>query len=123
MDSFQGKYRRNDAENIGSVCLMVREKIGLQTDRHGDNISVFFPMRKKALKIDCLLLVASVNIIPNRDQHEGQAIISFASQLFTFFQFSLFFISRPTMSLGSHQNIGFHTGARANVVLFTYLLL
>ena len=33
---------------------MVREKIGLQTDRrtdgHGDNISVFFPMRKKALK-------------------------------------------------------------------------
>ena len=29
---------------------MVREKIGLQTDGHGDNISVFFPMRKKALK-------------------------------------------------------------------------
>ena len=32
---------------------MVREKIGLQTDGqtdgHGDNISVFFPMRKKAL--------------------------------------------------------------------------
>ena len=58
LDCFQGKYRRSDAENIGSVCLMVREKIGLQTDRqtdgqtdgHGDNISVFFPMRKKALK-------------------------------------------------------------------------
>ena len=54
LDSFQGKYRRSDAKNIGSVCLMVREKIGLQTDRqtdrHGDNISVFFPMRKKALK-------------------------------------------------------------------------
>ena len=50
LDWFQGKYRRSDAENIGSVCLMVREKIGLQTDRHGDNISVFFPMRKKALK-------------------------------------------------------------------------
>ena len=34
---------------------MVREKIGLQTDRqtdgHGDNISVFFSYRKKALKI------------------------------------------------------------------------
>ena len=54
-DRFQGKYRRSDSENIGSVCLMVREKIGLQTDRqtdgHGDNISVFFPMRKKALKM------------------------------------------------------------------------
>ena len=33
LDWFQGKYRRSDAENIGSVCLMVREKIGLQTDR------------------------------------------------------------------------------------------
>ena len=51
LDCFQGKYRRSDAGNIGSVCLMVREKIGLQTDRHGDNIRVFFPMRKKALKI------------------------------------------------------------------------
>ena len=55
LDWFQGKYRRSDAENIGSVCLMVREKIGLQTDGrtdgHGDNISVFFPMRKKALKM------------------------------------------------------------------------
>ena len=62
LDSFQGKYRRSDAENIGFLCLMVRKKIGLQTDRqtyrqtdrqtdrHGDNISVFFPMRKKALK-------------------------------------------------------------------------
>ena len=28
----------------------------------------------------------------------------------------------PTISLGSHQNIGLHTGARANVVLLTYLL-
>ena len=27
-----------------------------------------------------------------------------------------------TISLGSHQNIGLHTGARANVVLLTYLL-
>ena len=36
LDSFQGKYRRSDAENIGSVCLMVREKIGLQTDRQTD---------------------------------------------------------------------------------------
>ena len=26
------------------------------------------------------------------------------------------------ISLGSHQNIGLHTGARANVVLLTYLL-
>ena len=33
---FQGKYRRSDAENIGSVCSMVREKIGLQTDRRTD---------------------------------------------------------------------------------------
>ena len=51
LDCFQGKYRRSDAENIGSVCLMVGEKIGLQTDRrtdgHGDNISVFFPIGKK----------------------------------------------------------------------------
>ena len=28
----------------------------------------------------------------------------------------------PTISLGSHQNIGLHTGAHANVVLLTYLL-
>ena len=28
----------------------------------------------------------------------------------------------PTISLGSHQNIGLHTGACANVVLLTYLL-
>ena len=27
----------------------------------------------------------------------------------------------PTISLGSHQNIGLHTGARVNVVLLTYL--
>ena len=27
----------------------------------------------------------------------------------------------PTISLSSHQNIGLHTGARANVVLLTYL--
>ena len=48
---FQRKYRRSDAENIGSVCFMIREKIGLQIDRrtdgHGDNISVFFPIGKK----------------------------------------------------------------------------
>ena len=36
LDCFQGKYRRSDAENIGSVCLMVREKIGLQTDGRTD---------------------------------------------------------------------------------------
>ena len=36
LDRFQGKYRRSDAENIGSVCFMVREKIGLQTDRRTD---------------------------------------------------------------------------------------
>ena len=36
LDCFQGKYRRSDAENIGSECLMVREKIGLQTDRQTD---------------------------------------------------------------------------------------
>ena len=29
---------------------------------------------------------------------------------------------QSTISLGSHQNIGLHTGARANVVLLTYLL-
>ena len=33
---FQRKYRRSDAENIGSVCLMVREKIGLHTDGQTD---------------------------------------------------------------------------------------
>ena len=27
----------------------------------------------------------------------------------------------PTISLGSNQNIGLHTGAHANVVLLTYL--
>ena len=31
-------------------------------------------------------------------------------------------VIEPTISLGSHQNIGLHTGARANVVLLTYLL-
>ena len=36
LDSFQEKYRRSDGENIGSVCLMVREKIGLQTDGRTD---------------------------------------------------------------------------------------
>ena len=29
-------------------------------------------------------------------------------------------VPTPTISLGSHQNIGLHTGARANVVLLTY---
>ena len=29
----------------------------------------------------------------------------------------------PMISLGSHQNIGLHTGARANVVLLIYLLI
>ena len=36
LDCFQEKYRRSDAENIGSVCLMVRKKIGLQSDRRTD---------------------------------------------------------------------------------------
>ena len=31
-DCFQHMYRRSDAETFGSVCLMVREKIGSQTD-------------------------------------------------------------------------------------------
>ena len=61
LDGFQHIYRRSDAENFGSVCLMVREKIERQTDRqtdgrtdrHGDNISVFFLM-KKALKMHIL---------------------------------------------------------------------
>ena len=36
----------SDAENFSSVRLMVREKIGSQTDRHADNISIFFLMKK-----------------------------------------------------------------------------
>ena len=36
LDGFQEKYRRSDAGNIGFVCLMVREKIGLQTDGQMD---------------------------------------------------------------------------------------
>ena len=36
LDSFQGKYRRSDVENIGSMCFMVRQKIGLQTDGQTD---------------------------------------------------------------------------------------
>ena len=40
--------------------------------------------------------------------------------------FNLLFVTcnAYTISLGSHQNIGLHTGARANVVLYlgTYLL-
>ena len=47
LDCFQEKYRRSDAENFGSVCLMVREKIGLQADGQGEYISVFFPIGKK----------------------------------------------------------------------------
>ena len=55
LDGFQHMYRQSDAENFSSVCLMVHEKIGSQTDRHGDNISVFFPM-KKALKLQLVIL-------------------------------------------------------------------
>ena len=51
LDSSQ--YRRSDADNFGSVCLVVRQKIDSQTDGHGEYMSVFFPM-KKALKI-CFL--------------------------------------------------------------------
>ena len=36
LDCFQGKYRRSDAENIGSVFFTVREKIGLHANL--DNI-------------------------------------------------------------------------------------
>ena len=54
LDCFQEKYSRSDAENLGSLCFIVHEKIDSQTDRqtdgHSENISVFFPMRKKALK-------------------------------------------------------------------------
>ena len=32
LDCFQHMYRRSDAENFGSVRLMVREKIDSQTD-------------------------------------------------------------------------------------------
>ena len=35
---------------ISGVCLVVRKKLGSQTDRHGDNISVFFPNEKSAKK-------------------------------------------------------------------------
>ena len=45
-------YRWSNAENFGSVRLMVREKISSQTDGrtdgrtdgHGEYISVFFPI-------------------------------------------------------------------------------
>ena len=33
---------------------LVYRQTDRQTDRHGENISVFFPMRKKALKRGCL---------------------------------------------------------------------
>ena len=50
---------------------MVREKIGLQTDRqtdgHGDNISVFFPMRKKALKINIYILLLRAYVVREFD--------------------------------------------------------
>ena len=42
---FQYKYRRSDAETFVSVRLMVREKIDSQTDRNGDNKSVFFLLK------------------------------------------------------------------------------
>ena len=35
----------------------------------------------------------------------------------------LYIIIAPTISLGFHQNIGLHTGTRANVVLLSYLLI
>ena len=72
LDCFQGKYRRSDAENIGSVCLMVREKIGLQTDRHGDNISVFFPMseEKSAKKYDEEIIIQAAYQPSNRGWYE-----------------------------------------------------
>ena len=36
LDCIQGKYRRSDAENLGSLCFIVLEKIDLQTDRRTD---------------------------------------------------------------------------------------
>ena len=51
LDCFQQMYRRSDADNFGSVRLMVREKIDSQTDRRtdgqSDNIRRFFPIRGK----------------------------------------------------------------------------
>ena len=48
LDSFQHMYRQSDAENFGSVHLMVREKIGSQTDERTDGqsdyIRRFFPL-------------------------------------------------------------------------------
>ena len=49
-------HRWSDAENFSFVCLRVARKLAhrltdRQTDRHGDNISVFFPL-KKALKTE-----------------------------------------------------------------------
>ena len=50
-------YRRGDAENFVFVCLMVREKIGLQTDRRTDGRTrrihkSLFSSREKALKMN-----------------------------------------------------------------------
>ena len=49
---------------------MVREKIGLQTDRHGDNISVFFPMRKKALKTFSYIIDSFNRFVNSEDRDE-----------------------------------------------------
>ena len=55
LDCFQHKYWKSEAENFGSVCLMVCKKIDAQTervkDRQCDNTSVFF-LRKKAQKTE-----------------------------------------------------------------------
>ena len=42
LDCFQHTYKWSDAENFSSVCLVVCEKIGSQTDGHGDNINASF---------------------------------------------------------------------------------
>ena len=46
LDYSQHRHKRSDAGNFGSVCLLVLEKIHSQTNRHGDNINVVFPMIK-----------------------------------------------------------------------------
>ena len=57
LECFQHTYRRSDAENLGSWCFMIHEKIDSQTDGHGEYISVFFPPEEKALKIEAKLLI------------------------------------------------------------------
>ena len=43
-------YRWSNAENLGSVRFMVREKIHSHTDGHGEYISVFYPIPNEGKK-------------------------------------------------------------------------